>query len=257
MIVALSVILFLLLLFTGKSRGVKSFVTLYLNILIIIFYIFLMDKGINAIFLAVALSVAASAIIIFLLNGNNTKTKTAFVSVLIVLAISAGLTIAITSFANMQGFAEDKVESVGGFNYDINYSMSELIAGIFIVGVVGTVTDTAMSISSALNEVHENNLDLSQAELYKSGMNIGRDILSTTINTLFFALVLGIIGFFIWHKNADPGYLINYKSFIQSAVNLLLCFISSTLIIPMTSYITSYRLSNKKGVYRAKHRITK
>ena len=254
MIVALSVILFFLLLITGRSRCVKSFVTLYLNILIIIFYIFLMDKGINAIFLAVALSVAASAIIIFLLNGSSTKTKTAFISVLIVLGISAGLTIAVTSFANMQGFAEDKIEAVGGFNYDINYSMAELIAGIFIVGIVGTVTDTAMSISSALNEVHENNLQLSREELHRSGMNIGRDILSTTINTLFFALVLGIIGFFIWHKNADPGFLINYKSLTQSAVNLLLCFISSILIIPITSYITADRLSKTRTVYRARHR---
>ena len=257
MILVLSIILFILLFLTGKSRGIKSFATLYANILIIILYIFLMDKGMNAVLLALLLSVGASAFILFVLNGVNVKSKTAFLSVMIVIGITSAIAITVTSFANIQGFAEDKIEAVGGFNYDINYSMSQLMMGIFIVSITGTAVDTSVSVSSALYEVYENNRHLSRHELHVSGMNIGRDIMSTTINTLFFAILICIIGFFIWHRNASPGYVINYKSFAQSAIDLLICCISSILVIPITSYMTACRLTGKQQktkTYVPKHR---
>ena len=77
-------------------------------------------------------------------------------------------------------------------------------------------------------------------------MNIGKDILSTTINTLYFALVAEFIGFFMWHYGSGFGYIINYKSFVVEISKLLLSFIASILIIPITAYITSRALINEK-----------
>lgn len=239
MIIVLSLILFLLLLIIGKKRGVKTFISFYISLFIILFYIILMSMGFNPIILAIITCIVASYFILFFLNGNNIKTKAAFISIIFVFSFIFLLSYFIINKTHIGGFSQESIETIGGFSYDINYNMNKVIIGVFLVGIIGTITDTSMSITSSLYEVFLNNPNLSSKELFKSGMNIGKDILATTINTLFFALVINFIGFFLWHYNMKISFLINYKVFASDVINLFICFIASTLIIPFSAYIAS------------------
>ena len=78
-------------------------------------------------------------------------------------------------------------------------------------------------------------------------MNIGGDILSTTINTLFFALVSVFIGFFMWHRGMTWEQLVNYKIFANDMTRLLIAFIGSVMIIPVTALISSKLLLSNKA----------
>ncbi|MCR5224041.1 MAG: YibE/F family protein, partial [Bacilli bacterium] len=128
----------------------------------------------------------------------------------------------------------------------IKYNMNNVLIGVLLISVVGTVIDTSISVASAMNEVYINNPKISDKELYKSGMNVGGDILSTTINTLFFALISTAIGFAMWHRNTMIGEIINYKMFVKDSIQLLIAFIASILIIPVTAYIASKMLASNK-----------
>ncbi len=247
MILILSIIFFILLILIGKYRGFKTFIIFYSNLLLILLYIISMSFGFNAIINAIIICILASMLTLFGLNGVNVKTKASFKSIMIILIIMFLLTFIICRNANIQGFSTESIESIGGYSFDLNYNMTDLFIGMYLVCVIGTIIDTSISISSALNEVYLNNKDLNKKELYESGMNIGKDILNTTINTLFFALVTTFIGFMMWHSKANIGYIINYKSFAQEIIKLLLCFISSTLIIPITSYIAAIDLLKKNN----------
>lgn len=246
MISILSIILLLLLIIVGKGRGIKTYGIFYLNLFLILVYLFVISIGLNAILHAVIICIIVSATTLFGLNSINIKTKTSFISILIVLALTFGLVLTIGKCANIQGFSAESLEAIGGYSFDIGYNMTDVLIGMFLITTIGTIIDTSISISSAVNEVYNNNLDLNKNELFKSGMNIGKDILSTTINTLFFALVAEFIGFFMWHSSASFSYIINYKAFVVEISKLLLCFISSILIIPITSYMISRSLINKK-----------
>lgn len=246
MILILSIILFLLLSLVGGKRGIKTFITFYLSIGLIILYIILMNLHINAIFLALIICLLATIICLFLLNGYNLKTKSSFISIIIVLFIIFFLIYLIGINANIEGFSIESLDSIGAFSYDINYDMTNVFIGMYLVSIIGTVIDTSISISSAMNEVLENNPKINDQELYTSGMHIGSDILSTTINTLYFALISTFIGFAMWHKGSNIGFIINYKSFTQELIQLLISFIGSILIIPITSYISSKILLKKK-----------
>ena len=242
MITILSIILFLLLTIIGKSRGFKTFLIFYLSLFLIVVYLFVMSIGFGAITNAIIICILVSAITLFGLNSYNVKTKSSFLSIMVILVIITLLTLFIGKNANIQGFSPEALESIGGYSFDINYDMTNLFIGMYLVCVIGTIIDTSISVSSAMNEVYLNNKHLNKHELYKSGMNVGKDILSTTINTLFFAVVAEFIGFFMWHYGSGFGFLLNYKSFAQEIIKLLLCFIASILIIPVTSYITSRML---------------
>lgn len=240
------IILFFLLLFIGRQRGVKTFFTFLLSMVLIIFYIIFMALGFNAIILALIICILASLISIFMLNGYSNKTKAAFIGVMVVLFIIFVLIYIIGKKAKIGGFGDEALETIGAFNFDINYNMTSVIIGMFLVSAIGTIIDTSISVATAMNEVLENNPKIKEKELYKSGMNVGADILSTTINTLYFALISTFIGFFMWHRAISIESLINYKVFTQNIILLLITFIASILIIPITSFISSRVLLNKK-----------
>lgn len=248
MISILSIILFILLLIIGKERGLKTFGIFYLNLFLIIVYLYIISLGFSAITHAVILCIIVTLTTLFGLNGVNIKTKSSFKSIMLILLIILGLVLYIGKSANIQGFSAESLEAIGGYSFDLNYDMTKILIGMYLITVIGTIIDTSISISSALNEVYINNPDLDQKELYKSGMNIGKDILSTTINTLFFALVAEFIGFFMWHYGSNFLYIINYKSFVVEISKLLLCFIASILIIPITSYIASKDIIKNKDI---------
>ncbi len=245
MIVTLSITLLLLLLIVGRSRGFKTFITFYLGILLIILYLLLMKFGLAPIPLAVIICIIATILTLFIINGVNVKTKSSFISIMIILMLIFVLIFIIGKRANIQGFAMESIETIGGYSYDINVDMTDVMIGMYLVCIIGTVIDTSISISSAMHEVLVNNSSLNENELFKSGMNVGKDILSTTINTLYFAIISSFIGFFLWHRGANIEFVINYKSFVQEVVQLLISFIASILIIPVTAYITSKKLLKK------------
>ncbi|MBR1413374.1 MAG: YibE/F family protein [Bacilli bacterium] len=244
MIKILSLILFILLALVGRERGIKTFFTFYLSLLLIIFYIIFMSFGLNAIILAIITCILASVISLFMLNGYNVKTKASFISIMVVLVFIFLLVFFIGKSSSIQGFSNDSIESIGAYSFEINYDMCDVFIGMYLVCSIGTLIDTSISISSAVNEVYENNKKITQKELFKSGMNIGHDILSTTINTLYFALVCGFIGFFLWHRGGTLGYLLNYKVFAQEVIKVLIAFIGSILIIPITAFISSHFIIN-------------
>src|SRR5690625_5423047 len=78
------------------------------------------------------------------------------------------------------------------------------LAGLFI-GSLGAVMDVAISISSALYELYQKNNDISDEALKASGMDIGKDIMGTMTNILFFAYVSGSMPMLILYlKNYSP-----------------------------------------------------
>ena len=228
MITILFIIFFSLLLLVGRERGFKTFLSFILSLFLIILYVRFMALGISAIVLAIITCILSTKVSLFILNGYNNKTKSSFIFIIVIGKVS-----------HVGGFSVEELDTVGMYNRDINYNMNDVIVGVYLVCIIGTVIDTSISISSAMNEILVNNRDISSKELFKSGMNVGKDILATTINTLYFAIISGFIGFFMWHRDTSFGYIINYKAFAQVILELLLSFITSILIIPITAYISS------------------
>lgn len=66
-----------------------------------------------------------------------------------------------------------------------------LFAGI-LIAASGAVMDVGMSIASTLNELKEKNPMMTSGELFRSGMNVGRDMMGTMSNTLILAFTGGV-----------------------------------------------------------------
>ena len=114
-----------------------------------------------------------------------------------------------------------------------------------ILGLLGAVMDTAVAITTAVNEVYMNNRGLTEKELFRSGMRVGRDILGTTVNTLFFAgLGESIMLAVLFMKSEDSfAVILNSKSLFQEVSGLLTGAIGCLFIIPLSSFLAAVFLT--------------
>lgn len=107
-----------------------------------------------------------------------------------------------------------------------------------------TVMDVAMSVSSTVNEIHSKNKELTQTELFKSGINVGRDMIGTMSNTL----ILAFIGNSINTLLVIYSYSLPYLQVVNMyAIGIeILRGISGTmgviLTVPFVSYISARML---------------
>ena len=82
---------------------------------------------------------------------------------------------------------------------------------------------------------------MTQYELFKSGMNIGKDVLGTMTNTLFFAFISGFMTLLIYFSELKYSLatISNAKVFCSEVFQSICCGIGIILIIPITAFITS------------------
>jgi len=241
MILTLSLILFVLLAIIGGKRGIKTFVTLYVNLLLVLALVVIVGLGIDPIIPTFMICLVIAVIILFVLNGYSKKTLASFIGVFIVLLFFVIITFVLGNNVYIQGYSKETVEGIGYVNYNVGINMIHLSNCVIIIGLIGNIIDTSIAISSALFEVKEHNPKLSIGELFKSGMNIGKDILGTTTNTLFFAFLgsyMTLLIFFSDHKYMLLDVL-NNKTFVSEVVRIMLSGSASFIIIPITAYITA------------------
>ena len=124
-----------------------------------------------------------------------------------------------------------------------------LLVGGIVISALGAVMDVAMSIASALTEVHTVAPNRNTRELFRSGMNIGRDMVGTMTNTLIlaflgsgFALII-----YLYSLGLSPYQLISSSYLTIEVVSSISSSIGVILSVPLTALISSVILTRGKG----------
>lgn len=242
-LVVLAGILFLLMTLIGGKKGVRSFLAIFFNFGVIMITVILMnDPIIDPVILTIIACGVISCINLFYINGVNSKTKTAFLSTIICTVILLLLIIFITNKAMIQGFGEEEIGELGMFSLLVEVDFVKITVSVIIMSTIGAITDTAIAVSSPMREIHFHNPNISRKDLFLSGLNIGRDILGTSTNTLFFAFFGGYLALLIWFKDLSysVGEVVNSKIFSAEMITILCAGIGVTLVIPITTWISAY-----------------
>ena len=243
----LIIILFLLMIYIDKERGIKLFVSLLLNFGLLIITFYLTALGFNPIVISIFSCLLVSYIILYYVNGESIKTKSSLKSVFLVLFILLIGIFFITNISRIAGFGYEYYEEINMYSYDVHIDFTRITISVILFSLIGAMVDASIAISSALYEVYLNNRHLSIKELYKSGINIGKDILCTTTNTLFFAFLGDFMTLVIWFYKGHYSFLdiINSKTFAMEFIEILFSATGCILVIPVTAYITANALIKK------------
>jgi len=248
-LVWLAAILFILMIVIGGKKGARSFMALFFNFGVLLITILLMTiPKTDPIILTLIACTVISCINLFYINEVNTTTKTAFISSLLTIAILLFFIVIVTENAMIQGFGEEETEELSIFSLYIGVDFVKIGASVIIMSTIGAITDTAMAISSPMREMFHHNPFISRKELCTFGLNIGKDILGTSTNTLFFAFFGGYMALLIWFKDLSYslGEVVNSKIFSAEMITIFCAGIGVALIIPITAWITAYFLVKTK-----------
>ncbi|WP_407371364.1 YibE/F family protein [Carnobacterium sp.] len=248
-LVCLSIILFVLMKWISGKKGTRSFIALFLNFGITLLTIILMTReSFDPIFLTMIACILISCINLFYINTINLKSVISFIATLMTLFFLVGIIFIFVEKAMIQGFGVEEIEELSFFNLYVGVNFLEIASCTIIMGSIGAITDTSISISSAMNEIFIHNPFMDRYNLFKSGMTVGKDILGTTTNTLYFAFIGGYLALIVWFKDLSYslGEVINSKVFSSEVISIFCIGTGAILIIPITAWLTAFMLTWRK-----------
>ena len=247
--IILIILLFLLMIYIDIKRGIKLFLSILFNFIILMIIFYLIAVGLNPIICSLIGCFIISYIILYYVNERNVKTESSLKSVIIVLIILSFLILFVTKISRIAGFGYESYEEINMFSYDVKIDFTNIAISMILISLIGATVDSSIAISSALYEVYDNNKNLSKKDLFLSGMNIGKDILCTTNNTLMFAFLGEFMTLLIWFYKGDYSFLeiVNAKTFVSEIIKILFSAVGCIIVIPITAYITTESLKKNNN----------
>jgi len=182
----LGIIFLLLMILFGKKKGFNSIIALgFICAAIFAVFIPAILAGRNiyvATFVIITYSIISTLLIVI---GFNKKAISAMLGCLGGVIFAGVLMAIMGGIVQLTGVVDRESINLMFFNIDLR---AIVFAGV-IIGSAGAIMDVAMSISSSLWEVKEAGGKSDFRSLFKSGTEIGKDILGTMLNTLILAYI--------------------------------------------------------------------
>lgn len=235
----------LLLILVGKKKGACSLLSIVLTVgLIFTVLVPMILSGISPILSATIVGILSTVITIYLVAGFNPKSTSAIIGTVSSLVLAGGLAIFTINYAKLTGFAGE--ESLFLYSSNPTLDFRGLLAASIIIAALGALMDTAVSISSTINEIHETNQELGVGTLFKSGMNVGRDVIGTMSNTLILVYLGSSLPLVLLSQNIDLQKFFNLNQVATEVSSALIGSIAILACVPFTAIIAAILIKNKK-----------
>ncbi len=234
-----------LLIIIGRKKGALSLVSIIVTVgLIFTVLVPMILSGFCPIAAAILVSIISTVIAVYLIGGFNAKSTSAVIGICLSLIVAAILSILAIVFANLTGFAGE--ENLFLYANRPDLSFKGILSASVILAALGAVMDVGVSIASTINEVHETDTSLTVKELFKSGMNVGKDIIGTMSNTLILVYLGNALPLVLLSSNIDLGKFFNLN---QVATEILAAIAGSCALlicVPITAILAAMLIKRNK-----------
>ena len=247
MLMILGFILLFLIMIIGGDRGVISLISLVGNMLLLSLAIWLMAAGAPVLLVTVGVGIIISCVTLFYQNGTNEKTKSAFTAVLITMAVLFFFIYMVVWRSEAGGLNEIQAaeDDVLYYNMNLDINMRNVATAVIILSTLGAVLDMALTVTTSVYEVSIHKPEMKLTELVESGMQIGREVIGTTVNTLLFAYLGESLLLFSYLKMQDYTLetLLNSKILFQNCVSMIFGAIACVVVMPVAAVLVGKRIN--------------
>ena len=197
----------------GGKQGVKGSLGLIFTFFCVIFvYVPLVYRGISPFWAAVFVCMITTIVTMYLIGGATKKTVASIAGTMIGVLI-AGISAQLFSLASgITGYNVSDIETLMTLWNTNGIQVGGLLFSGLLISTLGAVMDVAMSISSSMQEILKQNPSLTRRELWKAGIQVGRDMMGTDSNTLILAFAGNSVSMLI----LDYAYALPYQQIINS-----------------------------------------
>ena len=197
-IVILIVTLTLTIFLVGQIKGMMSIFSVILNIIIFTVLIKINAYGTSLVFLSYIGAIIFSTLCLTLVSGFNRKTVAAILSSIVGVTITMLISMIVIHITDYKNVRFEQMDL-----------LTRPYEGIFIseiiLGGLGAIMDISITMASSLNELIDKDNKITIKALTKSGIEIGKDVMSTMINVLFFTYICSSLpNLSIYFRNGVP-----------------------------------------------------
>lgn len=239
------VLLFVIIILIGKTKGIKSIIGLVYTLLLVVYLLLpLIFSGYSPLLVSLIVVILSTAVTLLLLNGESIKTENAIMATILGVLISAVFFLLMSKVLNLSGFSTPEVENLQLINSATGLQIKDILFAGILIASLGAIMDVAMSIVSSLHEIQVHNENISFEELFHSGMEIGKDMIGTMTNTLILAFTgtafMTLLVLFSF--NIQTIQLLNSDFLILEIAQGIVGTLGIVVTVPIASFICAKRL---------------
>ncbi len=243
-IAAITLIFAVLVLVLSRLRGFGSLLGLALSLLVIVkFIVPQILAGRDPLLVIIAGAFFIMLTTIYLAHGFSRRTTIALVSTTITLIVVVLLSVLFVDLTNLSGLGNEDAGALrfGGQTANINFR--GLFLGGIIIGALGVLDDITTSLSASVFELKRANNGLKFKQLVTSGFAIGREHISSLVNTLLLAYAgasLPIFLFIVLNPTNQPmWFILNSEIIMEEVVRTLAGSFGLVLAVPITTILAA------------------
>lgn len=240
--IAFGIFVALLLIFAGL-KGITSLIGLIFSILILTcFTIPQIVAGQSPLLISIISAFAIAFISIYLSHGFKQRTTIAVISTCITITIAIGMAYLFTSMTKLSGMGSEEAFQLSVWGPLSSIDFRGLLLGGIIIGALGVLDDVTTTQAATIDEISKANKSLPYKELYKRGLSVGREHITSLVNTLALAYVgVSLPLLLIFIANPRPLWvIINSQMISEEIIRTLVGSIALVLAVPITTVMAAY-----------------
>ncbi|MDQ3901128.1 MAG: YibE/F family protein [Actinomycetota bacterium] len=224
----------------GRWRGLASLLALGFSFLVLAVYLFpAILTGASPVVVGV---LAASVImfgVLYFTHGVSAQTSSAVLGTVLSLALIGVLGTAFSATTRLTGLDDDTAKLIGVLGHGID-ARGLLLAGM-VIGALGVLDDVTVTQTSAVWELRRANPELDIRALYSSALRIGRDHISSAVNTLALAYTGAALPVLLIFAVSGQGFgtMVTTQDIAQEVVRTLVGSIGLVAAVPITTAIAA------------------
>ena len=238
----------LLLVLIGGRQGGKSAVGLIFTMICIIWLLLpLTLKGFSPLLLTIGIVAICNILHFILITGVNKKTLAATIGSVSGVLAGALFSVIAQAVMSVTTYQMDDAETLLLIASATKLDIRHLFLCGVLIACMGAVMDVAMSIASAVLELHMVNPELKAKELFKSGMNIGRDAMGTMANTLILAYAGGALNMMlmIYSYGVSFQQLMNTNFVSIELIQSIAGSVGIICTVPISAFVAAFIYGRK------------
>ncbi|MBX9725503.1 MAG: YibE/F family protein [Candidatus Obscuribacterales bacterium] len=244
---ALGAIFLAAFLFFGGKGAFKSLIGLATAIALIGFVLLpLSMHGFNPLISSAAICFASACVTIFCIGGFSKKSAAAIFGTIGGVIISGIAAQIVIDSAPLTGLSSEEAQILrASMTGQSTQFFAGLLAASMLIGALGVIMDVGISIASAVWELSETDRGLDAKQLYKKGMNVGRDIMGSMTCTLVLAYAGSALPLLLLMSTMPSLKLINLDLVATEIAAALTGSLGLVCTIPLTALAASKLMSQK------------
>ncbi|WP_352236713.1 YibE/F family protein [Lentzea sp. NBRC 102530] len=224
----------------GRWQGLAALGALLLSFVVLVLFIMpSILAGENPLMVAVVGAGLIMFVVLYLTHGVSARTSTAVLGTMVSLALIGVLGALFSALSNLTGLDDDTANLVRLLGTDID-TRGLLLAGT-LIGALGVLDDVTVTQTSAVWELRRANDELTWRELFAAGSRIGRDHMSSVVNTLVMAYAGAALPLLLAISLAgrSMGEILTAQQIAQEIVRTLVGSIGLVAAIPVTTALAA------------------